>query len=414
MRSITPTLLLAIGITTATHAQNVVLDSVSIGTTNVAYYSLANDEQDNIINNNWDIAFEVTPGASSAIRINGQAGVELYEYPLGDTADWATVDITDIANWPKAYDSDQRWSAGAFSFFATESDFDLGWGTYSIVTHTVVGDRVFVIKKVDGTYGKVWIKSLASGTYTFRYASLDNATDETSTITKANYPGKNFVYFSLVTEEALDREPATTAWDLQFSKYIGDLGGGTWYGVSGILSNKGVYVAEAAGVDVETAVYTDFEADSFNISVIGSDWKAYDFGTNSYLITEDLSFFVSDKAGDIWQVIPTGFVGGQSGKFYFTKEKLTAVGVENADAEVSMVVYPNPATDGQTTLVYNQKTALATAQLFDMSGREVAIHSLSGQGFQQRTLALDGLHAGIYLLRLQDGATVSTSKIIVR
>lgn len=49
MRTFTQTLLLATGITTAAQAQNVVLDSVSIGTTNVAYYSLANDEQDNIV-----------------------------------------------------------------------------------------------------------------------------------------------------------------------------------------------------------------------------------------------------------------------------------------------------------------------------------------------------------------------------
>jgi len=413
MRSITPTLLLAIGITTAAQAQNVVLDSVSIGTTNAAFYSLANDEQDNIINNNWDIAFEVS-GQGSAVRINGQAGVELYLYPLGDTTAWATVDIADIANWAKLYDSDQSWSTGAFNAPAGSSQFDLGWGLYSMVTHTVVGNRIFVIKLVDGSYRKIWIKGLASGAYTFRYAALDNSADATTSMVKANYTGKNFAYFSLANETALDREPASATWDLQFSKYIADLGGGSWYGVSGILSNKGVYVAEAAGVDVETAVHTDFEADSFNISVIGSDWKAYDFGINSYLITEDLSFFVSDKAGDIWQVIPTGFVGGQSGKFYFTKEKLTAVGVENVDTEVKMVVYPNPATDGQTTLVYDQKTARATAQLFDMSGRVVANYSFSGQGFQQRTLSLDGLHAGIYMLRLQDGVAVSTSKIIVR
>jgi len=288
MRIITSTLILATGLATAARAQTVVEDSVSIGTANAAFYSLANGEQDNIINTDWDIAFETSP-QGSAIRINGQAGVELYEYPLGDTADWATVDITDIANWDRSYDSDQSWSRGAFDYNIGQDPFDLGWGTYSMITHTVTGDRVFVIKLVNGDYQKIWIRSLASGTFTFRHASIDNSMDMTHTIVKADYAGKNFAYYSLSDHAALDREPANTTWDLQFAKYIGDLGGDTWYGVSGILSNKGVYVAEAAGVDVETAVHTDFEADSFNISVIGSDWKSYDFNTNSYLITEDLS-----------------------------------------------------------------------------------------------------------------------------
>jgi len=89
------------------------------------------------------------------------------------------------------------------------------------------------------------------------------------------------------------------------------------------------------------------------------------------------------------------------------------VGLTEADAN-RFAVYPNPAVGGQTSLVYDQRSPMAVARIFDMGGREVASQTMQGEGFQQRTLDLGTLRAGMYLLRLEDGSAVSTARLIVQ
>jgi len=417
MRNLTNTVMLAAALAATANAQSVVDDEVVLGPgyANVAFYSMADGETSNIPNNDWDIAFQVSP-MGSGIRINGQAGVELYLYPDGDTTAWANVDIAGISGWAQRYDSDTEWSKGAFNQGGT-SAFDLGWGTYSMITHHVNGDRLFVIKLVDGTYQKVWIKRLASGTYTFRHASLDNSMDMTHAIAKSSYAGKNFVYYSLSGHEVLDREPLTANWDLQFSKYIGRLSGtDTYYAVTGVLSNQGILVAKAENVDVNTAQPENFEYDTFNISVIGYDWKSFNSQTFQFEIQENLCYFVQDAGGDIYRLIFTGFSGQAQGRFEFTKELLTdsEVGISDADRSFPLAVYPNPAVGGQTSIVFDQQSTTATARVFDMGGREVAAQSIQGPGFAQRNFDLNGLGSGLYLLRVEDGSRVSTLRLAVQ
>jgi hypothetical protein len=409
-------MMLAAAMSVGANAQTLVEDEVILGAgyANVAFYSMADGETSNIPNNDWDIAFQVSP-MGSGIRINGQAGVELYLYPDGDTTAWETVNIAGIAGWTQRYDSDTQWSTGAFN--QGGSGFNLGWGTYSMITHHVTGDRLFVIKLVDGSYQKIWIKKLAGGSYTFRHANLDGSMDMTHTIVKTNYATKNFVYYSLSGHEVLDREPLSTSWDLQFAKYIGRLSGTeTYYAVTGVLSNSGVLVSKAQGVEVETAQPEEFEYDTFNISVIGYDWKTFNNGTFQFEIEENLCYFVQNAGGDIYRLVFTGFSGSSLGRFEFTKELLTdsEVGIADADRSFPLAVYPNPAIGGQTSIVFEQSSQTAFARVFDMGGREVMAQTLHGQGFAQRNLDVSGLGTGIYVLRLEDGNRVSTTRLSVQ
>jgi hypothetical protein len=408
---------LAAAMAVGANAQTVVEDEVILGAgyANVAFYSMADGETSNIPNNDWDIAFQVSP-MGSGIRINGQAGVELYRYPDGDTTAWETLDITGIDGWAQRYDSDTEWSTGAFNQ-GSASAFDLGWGTYSMITHHVNGDRLFVIKLVDGNYQKIWIKRLASGTYTFRHATLDNSVDMTHSIAKAAYAGKNFVYYSLSGHAVLDREPMTADWNLQFTKYIGRLTGtDTYYAVTGVLSNAGTLVAKAENVDVTTAQPENFEFDTFNISVIGYDWKSFNSQNFQFELQQNLCYFVQDPGGNIYRVIFTGFSGQALGKFEFSKELITdsEVGIADAERSFPLAVYPNPAIGGQTSIVFEQSSQTAFARVFDMGGREVMAQTLHGQGFAQRNLDVSGLGTGIYVLRLEDGNRVSTIRLAVQ
>ena len=124
-----------------TNAQ--VIDTVSLGPSyvNGVYYSLENNDVHTVEAGNWDIAFTVSP-MGSTIRTNGGHGIELYNYPNGDTSHWSSIDTAGISGWKKYYNSDSLWFKGAFSQTA-DGMFDLGWGNYSMITHYVIADSLF-------------------------------------------------------------------------------------------------------------------------------------------------------------------------------------------------------------------------------------------------------------------------------
>ncbi len=77
------------------------------------YYSLENGNVDTVARNNWDLGF-TTNNFSVSILANLAAGVEVYTYPAGDTADWETVDTTGMI-WTPMYNSIETFDEGAFS-----------------------------------------------------------------------------------------------------------------------------------------------------------------------------------------------------------------------------------------------------------------------------------------------------------
>ena len=98
-------------------------DSVflSASYSNQSYYNFNSGEIANVDNNNWDLAFSAAGGGAS-IRINGQSGVVLYNYPNGDTSAWTSLDTNGINNWNSVYNSDNSWGNGAFNIHASSSN----------------------------------------------------------------------------------------------------------------------------------------------------------------------------------------------------------------------------------------------------------------------------------------------------
>jgi len=394
-----------------TASAQLVEDSIEMmpGYTNESYYSLANDEQANIDNTNWDIAFDLG-GFGSSVRTNEHVGTEVYEYTAG--SDWTTVDTTGMS-WNTFHNSETTWSLGSFDQAANPSDpFDIGWGDYNVVTHQIIGSRIYIVKLASGDYKKVMIESLISGTYTFKHADISGSNEVSNTITKSGYTDKNFVYYSITNDVIIDREPANDSWDIVFTKYSGLLPQGVNYGVTGVLANNGVYVREANGVDPSSAIWTDYAVDSV-INVIGWDWKSFNGTTFSYDITPDLSYFVQDKAGDIWHLLFTKFEGGSTGKVVFSKEKVSTADVDDLGDVTSFGIYPNPA-DDQATVVYNTSSEEVNLSIIDLGGSIVMNEQLSEKGFVSHKISLNDLKAGTYFVRLSTTKTLTTAKLFVR
>lgn len=397
--------------------------TVSIGAnySNQKWYSLANGEVGTQSKDNWDIAFEIT-GYTSAIYANTQkSNFAVYLAPYS-IANWGSVDTAGMSSWTALYNSDTTWTVGAFNKGADVSDpADLGWGVYDMNTHIVSGDSCYVLKLSATSYKKLKIESLSGGVYTFVYADISGANSHTATIAKSNYSGKNFAYYDLSANAAVDREPASASWDLTFGKYTAMLmmPNLTPYGVVGVMANKGVLVAQANNV-TSPLTYTNWNAETFNtnITTIGHDWKTFNLASNEWKIVNDTVYFVEDKAGDIWKMKFLSFGGSTNGDFVFSKEKLTAstVGVAGNNADVlKMSVYPNPATNEKITLIFSGHTASnAGVSVVDMNGRVISSESVeTTPGLNIHVLNTGGLNAGIYFINLNVGTYSSIQKLIV-
>ncbi|MBG15991.1 MAG: hypothetical protein CL853_06540 [Crocinitomicaceae bacterium] len=392
-----------------------VYDSVFLqsGYTNQSYYNLNSGEVANVDNENWDLAFSLSAYGSS-IRINGKTGTELYVYPNGDTSSWSSVDISGIASWTKLYDSDTSWSLGAFDASANPGNpLDLGWGVYNTVTHHILGDSLHVIKLSNGDYKKLQVMKLAGGTYEFRYANIDGSNEVNTSVSKSSFTNKNFGYYSIQNQLEIDREPDTDSWHLVFTKYVGQLSPGLFYGVTGVLSNKNILVAQEEQVDVNT-VSSPTNPYQTEINTIGYDWKSYSGG--GYVLESDLCYFIKDANDDIWKIFFTGFEGGSTGKIVFGKEALTATNTSEIDAITTFAVYPNPTTDNRITVLYDVNSISDNDNLFiyNLNGELLQSHRLSQYGFNQKTLSLSDFSKGIYLISLRVGNDIVTEKLIIQ
>ena len=384
----------------------VVVDSVSLqpGYPDQVYYSLDAGEVERNIQADWDLAFDVS-GFGSSLHMNAVKGNRLFEVPM-DTSHFSSLDTMGMSAWVERHNSDTSWSLGAFDQ-GGDGGFNLGWGTYSQITHIVTGTKFYVAEMLDGTIYKVWIQKLQGGTYTFRYATLDNSIDQVATITKADYTDKNFVYFNLTSETVIDNEPAHTSWDLLFTRYTGYVP--IPYPVSGVLQNNGVTVAEATEVaDVES--YQNYANETFEskINTIGHDWKSFQ---GFWALEDSLVYFVETRAGDIWKLIFTDFGGSTTGKFYFTKERIAISSVLENEAVSIFEVYPNPTTE-QLNVVLNN-TEAAQAKIYSLTGQLMSETNITGTGLNTQQIQVSDLPAGTYLLSVQT-ANANTTKTFIK
>ncbi|MCT4582716.1 MAG: T9SS type A sorting domain-containing protein [Flavobacteriales bacterium] len=382
--------------------------STGAGNSNAVFYSLEDGEVSNITNEDWDLAFN-TSIFGVDIRINDGKGVQLYTYPNGDTSDFATVDTAGISGWSQNYNSSESWDYGAFNTTANGSSFDYGWGAYNPTTHYVTGDSVYVIKTLAGNYKKIWIQTLANGHYNYKYANLDNSNTVSESIQLSNYSDKNYFYYSLDNGTVIDREPATGTWDFVAMKYLAPQPQGGYYPSTGILMNRGLKTREARNVSTATALWSDYTEEEA-IDVIGFDWKSFDFSTYSYIMEDDLSYFVTDRAGNIWHIIFTAFGGSTNGNIEFTKEMISAVSIEENNG-INLGLYPNPASNQVTFLYELENDAVIT--IYDLQGKTVYNNEFYGAGFNQQTIDVSFLNSGIYNVMIQSENRVGTQKLVI-
>lgn len=408
-----------------TKAQTSITDTVSIlsGYTQRAYYSVDNGEVLNVSNNDWDIAFSCSgPGAAgSAILIN-EATSTLYASPY-DTSmtSWNNFDTTGAFFWPQFLNSDTTWTNGAFNRWrGARGLYDMGWGMLDPNNNFwTFGDSLYMVKISNGTFKKLRINSLKSGVWEFTYANLDGSSDTTITITKANYPNRNFIYYSMVTHQILDKEPNNNSWELLFLKhreYISNI----YVSVSGLLTNKNIWTAKSHLNSFNDALNATTPQTPFTqkINNIGFEWKKYSSQTG-WMVYDTIAYFLYNKdSSRFYRIIFTGFGGSSNGNFIFHKTLIKNVGLNGENHSVKeLSIYPNPSSNGEFTLLYEiENPCYLTVLVTDLQGHTIYENSIfSNKGIFTHFVKVPFFARGLYLLTIKENnVPVAHQKIILK
>ena len=416
MRNFFATLITLLVLNSMTFAQ---VDTVSMSTgyADQVFYSSVTGNMTSAPMMNWDLAF-ATHAFEVGIRVNDVNGVTLYKVPGLTVTGWAQVDTMGMSSWENPINSYENWMTGAFNKGALGM-FDYGWGVYNPGTHDVVGDSLFVVELSNGTgpstYKKLMIeKKSSANNYLFKYADLDGSNEVNVTIDGNLYSDKNFVYYSLRNGMTIDREPDTDDWNLTFTRYMLSIPGFGFYPVTGVLSNVGVEVAEARGIDVNTVQASTY-ANSYvsNISEIGDDWKS--FGGMGFNVEDSLVYFIKSQDGGISKIRFLAFEGTATGVTVLERSVLsTSISeIKNSNLQ-SLAVYPTITSDDINVVYDLQNNSDLSVRIISLDGRVVYENRANvAAGFQNDILDVSSYSPGYYILSLTTSNDQLNSKFII-
>ncbi len=405
-------------------------ENVSVGASyaNQTFYRLSDGQTQSTTLNSWHIAFSVFGTQDAGIFVNEGAALsgtpcKLFSTGLTDFSQTIDTNSTPLTN--ELNNLELSWNYGAFNELrAAGNPLDYGWGVYNPSAFKVEGSAVYVLRLPSGALKKIKIDSLSSsGVYHFRYADLNGSNLEQKTLAKADFSGQTLAYFSLTTGNALSGVELSGGWDLLFTRY-GEIipdgqGGSTTYNVTGVLSARGVSVAQADGVNTSTVNYQNY-LDSLTIEplyTIGSDWKNFDF-TSGWSVVSDRAYFVRTANNTLWKLVFIDFQGSGTGISTLQKTNLGTISsiVSPQDALAQFDAFPNP-TRGELNVVFDfmEAPAYLRLQLQDLQGRLIFSDNLPNiDGFAAYILPDLGLESGIYILSLQTEKGVLSKKIQYR
>lgn len=396
------------------------------GYVNDVFYNVFSGDKATALNTDWHIAFFTKP-RTSGIRINGGRGVRLYRVPNASVSNFSGFDTTGWKQFPELFDSQKAWEKDAFASTAAgfSNPFDMGWGDYDQLSKNVVGDSLYILELPGGVVKKLAIDTLYyDSLFVFRYANLDNTDAKTGRVSKNPFRRKLYTYFSLTSDQIMDKEPIDSAWHLKFTRYA-DLvpsGPGTfaYYPLVGALSNLGTEVVRAGGVDVNAPFNPSY---SFRreMNTIGSDWKSFDQQANKFVLQDSLVYFIRRNRPNtpdsmaIAKIVFTGFGGGANGQIMMNTGWINTSVNGVPESITGLGVFPNPA-NGSAAVIFNanQNDMDGKISIYTVEGRQVMSNNVSiRDGLNQVSLNLSELKAGLYIINIATKGGQSSLRLII-
>ena len=420
------------------NAQSLTSDTVVMGPSyaNSVYYNVITGEKSSAAMNSWHMA-HTTVTRDNCIRINHAAGIEVYAYPNGDNAQFATMDTTGWHSWKKFYNDVHVHEMGALNQQPNAGNmWDFSWGVYDPNTKEVTGDSLYLFVQLTGGkpsqfYKFMPIKQLVNGNLIFRLATLDGTQDITDTLVTADFPNKSYKYYNFLNGE-VNPEPNRDNWDLLFTRYYAPTpapGGGTvMYLSMGVESKRGTRVskilpgswtdindfltANGGGLHlnyIDSAYRFPTSTVGFNkdLTRIGSDWKSFNNTTGQWTVNSQNMYLVevNPRNGNDTEFVYLSFSefgGSASGRIVLNRYVVPRIpgAVSKSSKALNVSLFPNPANDF-VVLQFGKNLGNATVRLFSNTGAQVAQTQVSATENTGTQLPINHLTTGIYRLTVE-------------
>jgi hypothetical protein len=389
---------------------------------NAQFYNLSTDAVQSIAHTDWDIAFSVYGFTDGGIFINEGSSFSGTAPKVYVVPNKVFSDVITSADFGSELKNDEKsWSDGAFNSIKSPSNFaDYGWGAYNMTNHKIEGTALYVIELGNGTQKKFMIDTLTSGTYYFRYADLDGSNLESKSVIKSAYPNQTLAYFSFATGRTTVAEPST-GWDWVFTRYetlLHSTNPPTPYTVGGILTNRNVEAVLADNINPSTVSINNYTTSSDSLSIIGHDWKSFDF-QQGWIVDSDRVYFIKGADSSLYKIQFIDFRGSSTGQGSFTKTFLgmwTSINsIENQVFE-QFDIFPNPATD-QVNVTFSLLAPQEEVQisLTNMLGSIVFQTTINGQeGLNAAVVNTYNFNAGNYVLTIQTPQSIQSRKLVLK
>ena len=136
------------------------------------------------------------------------------------------------------------------------------------------------------------------------------------------------------------------------------------------------------------------------------------------MVEDSTVYFVKTADNNIWKLVFTQFTTGSTGvnpqannMNVFKKQNLTTLGLNEAENNLFVEIYPNPARE-LATVVLDTKAA-TKIQVVAMNGT-IASEMNVGAGFQTVELTTRDLNNGVYLVNVVNADNATTQRLVVQ
>lgn len=396
------------------------------------FFQFSSGNNAEIDQSNWDIAIYNEVHEIGG-KVNEAMGVKVWRV-YRDTSNFSSLTMSDTLT--PMYNSNHFMYLGALDTIYTgafSTYFRIGLGRFFENSSGYVADgyqRMYIIRKSNGSYAKFYLKSYGSRKFDFLVANMDNSDMKTISVNKIVPMASHYQYLNLTTNAVSSSYEPTNfkEWDVVAKPYFETQSNvRTSYPVGFFLNNPynlirysqslgsfadtlpsnylnyavgGVATEayEAAG-DPMTAVYNqslnasyDNAAGSFApisrlCNQIGVKW--YEPTTNQ--VKSGVSYFLRDRVGKVWHIIFTNYNASSQTLTFAYKQvgshSSVASSHANSEFELSQI-------NGkwQVTGLGLQKNEI---ELYDLSGK-----LLSKSNFSTRFVVDNIRTQGVYLLRV--------------
>lgn len=395
---------LAIGMSLGINAQTFQEQTIELGASyeDDVYYDLTSATGEDEEGKNWHIAFGLG-GADASIHFQSAWGSKLYK-TSHNVSDWATIDTVGISGMTALINEPSSWGTGAFNQNPADpgSGFDMGWGTYDIVTHQVAGSAVF-LAEIDADYYKIHIESLISGEYKFKYQKIESgSTVVEETIKKSDYAGMDMIHYDVVENEVVEREPSAD-WQFIIGKYT-DFAP-TPYPVVGVRIKQGMEVVKIANTHPNDVVLSGLTFTE-EINTIGYNWKTFNMGTFSYEIADSTSYVIKEDNGAMHHFYFTEYEGSSTGVVKLMY-KGHSVGTNEYAQEKMVALSKNPVSKNETFVLQSTHT-MTSVNVYNTNGQ--LVQAISPE-LNQVDLQIN--NTGLYIIESVVNGEKQVNKLIV-